>query len=258
MFMLTYTHIILTRFNLQYDSESRIHLNSSWLDNRFELFERYCLPSVEGQSEKNFKWLILMDGNTPVVYRERMEKYSNRIHQLMVVYCPLSGNLNMWYKEVAISYGEDRDILITTRLDNDDQLGIDYVKIVQNYVNQPTSVIPSILSFAYGNQHFVRNNLFYNVRYVPNHYLSFVEYTSQAVTSLGRDHSQIRQDEITTLDVVQPMWTEVVHGGNICNGYCPAWTYYPQNWEEHKFLIGEWIRFRWYQILRHLPFVHSN
>lgn len=268
--MLEYSHLILTRFNLQYDSDSHIHLESSWLDNRFELFERYCLPSIECQTEPNFIWLILMDEKTPTAFCERMEKYCNRVPQLQVVCCPLCGNLNVWYREVAVSHSEGKEILITTRLDSDDRLDKDYVKAVQTYVNQfaqsltpLTSIssdrfIPSILSFAYGKQEFVREKLSFRVRYVPNHYLTFVEHSADAITSLGRDHSMIQPDEITILDTEQPMWTEMVHGANICNGYCPAWTYYPHNREERIFLTLEWIRFRWRQILRHLPFVNAN
>ena len=34
----SYHHIILTRFNLQYDSDSTLHLQPAWLDNRLALF----------------------------------------------------------------------------------------------------------------------------------------------------------------------------------------------------------------------------
>lgn len=52
-----YTHLIVTRFNLQLWDGAK-PLDVAWLAHRFELFEQYCYPSVVGQTEQNFKWFV--------------------------------------------------------------------------------------------------------------------------------------------------------------------------------------------------------
>lgn len=61
-------HFILTRFNLNLwhkdKNDNEINRNE-WLAYRLNLFETYCLPSVVAQTEQNFKWIILVDKETP-------------------------------------------------------------------------------------------------------------------------------------------------------------------------------------------------
>ena len=52
---MTYKHIILTRFNLQFELGNDIHTQPYWLDERFRLFEKYCLPSIVEQTNQVMK-----------------------------------------------------------------------------------------------------------------------------------------------------------------------------------------------------------
>ena len=62
--MKSFEHLIITRFNLnlyardKHDAPTR---TERWLAHRFEVFERYCLPSVAAQTNPNFRWLCLFD-----------------------------------------------------------------------------------------------------------------------------------------------------------------------------------------------------
>lgn len=66
--MKSFEHLIITRFNLnlyardKHDAPTR---TERWLAHRFEVFERYCLPSVAAQTNPNFRWLCLFDAATP-------------------------------------------------------------------------------------------------------------------------------------------------------------------------------------------------
>lgn len=57
-----------------------------WLEHRFEVFERYCLPSVAAQTSGNFTWLCLFDAATPESCRRRIEGYKARCPQFEAVY----------------------------------------------------------------------------------------------------------------------------------------------------------------------------
>ena len=62
---MNYKHIILTRFNLQYDLLSDIHIQDNWLEERFRLFEQYCFPSIIAQTNQQFDWVILLSEYPP-------------------------------------------------------------------------------------------------------------------------------------------------------------------------------------------------
>lgn len=56
--MKSFEHLIITRFNLnlyardKHDAPTR---TERWLEHRFEIFERYCLPSVAAQTNLEFQ-----------------------------------------------------------------------------------------------------------------------------------------------------------------------------------------------------------
>ena len=73
-------HFIITMFNL------RMHwkginkeigaidtaTSEKYLSKRFELFEKYAVPSIKKQSKKNFIWLVLFSEDTPKKYAARV------------------------------------------------------------------------------------------------------------------------------------------------------------------------------------------
>ena len=65
--MENFSHFLITRFNL--------NRTARWLEHRFEVFERYCLPSVAAQTATDFRWLCLFDAATPEPYRRRIASY---------------------------------------------------------------------------------------------------------------------------------------------------------------------------------------
>ena len=87
--MKSFEHLIITRFNLnlyardKHDAPTR---TERWLEHRFELFERYCLPSVAAQTNPNFRWLCLFDAATPAAYRRRIGGYQSVCPQFRSVF----------------------------------------------------------------------------------------------------------------------------------------------------------------------------
>ena len=66
-------HFILTRFNLRLypkDKNGNVTLTPEWLEHRFQLFELYTLPSLSAQTCKDFKWIVLIDRETPQEYKD--------------------------------------------------------------------------------------------------------------------------------------------------------------------------------------------
>ena len=73
--MENFSHFLITRFNLnlyERDKHAAPTRTARWLEHRFEVFERYCLPSVAAQTATDFRWLCLFDAATPEPYRRRV------------------------------------------------------------------------------------------------------------------------------------------------------------------------------------------
>ncbi|WP_443688946.1 glycosyltransferase, partial [Paraprevotella xylaniphila] len=81
-------HYLLTRFNLPLwnkDKRGLVTRDEVWLEDRCRLFEQYTLPSVLQQSCKDFTWVVLFDGDTPPVYRERVKGWAERCENFKYV-----------------------------------------------------------------------------------------------------------------------------------------------------------------------------
>ncbi|MEO6133407.1 MAG: glycosyltransferase [Saprospiraceae bacterium] len=73
-----FTHYLVTRFNVPVegwnrDKSGQTVLDESWMNHRLALFLSYCLPTIVGQTEKKFQWILYCDKNTPVAYRLQIE-----------------------------------------------------------------------------------------------------------------------------------------------------------------------------------------
>ena len=259
-----YKHIILTRFNLQFELGNDIYIQPSWLDERFRLFERYCLPSIVGQTNQNFTWVILSSEQTPTKYKERLSQYAQTYSNIKLEYCPYYDDVNILYKEIGEKHIADNNFLLSTRIDNDDMLSLDFVQTLQSHVKYISD--KAIITFPNGIQWFERESITCGISYPPNHFLNFLEPRQEIRTCLGVDHTKVNPRKLIQLKQ-DSMWCEIVHGNNICNGYVPKYRYSlnPQKLfsfpvkitksnpiDQCKFLLREHLRFRYRQIYRNL------
>lgn len=260
---MNYKHLILTRFNLQYDPEKDIHIHSSWLDERFRLFELYCLPSIVGQTCQQFDWVIFVSDQTPEVYQQRLLQLTQASGNIHIELCPYYQNFNDLYKSMGEKYIGENDFLLSTRIDSDDMLAANYVEILHNHISASTPC-PVVITFTRGIQWFEHNQVAFGVRYNKNHFLNFWEKKPTIQTSLSVDHTLIHTKDL--LELEEPdMWCEIVHQSNLCNSYVPKYRYsltyttknYPirmeaKRGEQWRFLLLEHVKFRYHQLVRWL------
>ncbi len=220
------THLLLTRFNVRESELFKQALDETWLDGRVRLFEKYCLPSIQKQTRKNFKWIILWDGGTPDKYRDLERKYSKMVGcQLHFEY------LASWYDYNNLSPVLSKYIdngsshIITSRIDSDDAIASDYISCVNSSVKD--SNVPYFIAFPHGAQYFSEKNTFFDVQYKLNHFTSLVEPANGEFSSVLKfNHTEIQPSQkVLYISTPDPMWLEVVHGGNILNNYTPAYKY---------------------------------
>lgn len=241
-------YVILTRFNLQY-KESTQNLSVEWLEERIQLFQTYTLPSIQAQTNQNFEWLILIDARTPDSIYQRLQNITNSYIHLVRVEAQGDEALNAYYRSLAHELGKGHDMLISTRLDSDDCLAVNFTDAITKFIQAKS--VPYAVSFSTGLQYFSRKGWNFRITYPSNHFLTIFEQGDSAQSALGYDHTRI--DEYMPLiigDKTRPMWTEIVHGGNIANNYTPALKPYPYpfTWKNVSGLIALHLHYRCWQV----------
>jgi hypothetical protein len=101
-------------------------LSDERLSTRFRLFEKYTLPSIIAQTDKNFRIIILASALLPAKWRERLDYLTRNVPQISVHYGkpqPVGQFLNAVLPELAPD-----EWRTTFRLDDDDGLAEDYIE----------------------------------------------------------------------------------------------------------------------------------
>ena len=221
-------HYILTRFNLHLwtkDKKRNETRTDEWLKQRFELFEKICLPSIMNQTNQTFKWIVLFDSETPEFYKKKIQHYQN----ICKLFCPCFVEayksryfVSVFREEIQKRIEKNTNFLITTYLDNDDALHKNYIEEIQQMeVKRPTFV-----SYVYGIQYYTELNIATRVPYTNNHFISLAEplndYQTNFKTVYGYgSHVDINKHKrIETVYIKNPQqdrWIEVIHETNMDN-----------------------------------------
>ena len=246
-------HFILTRFNLllwNKDKEGNKVRSKEWLEHRFTLFERYCLPSIKNQTCQEFEWIVLLDSTTPEKFKERIAEYQRECKQLIPVYVePEKGRYfaEIFRQEVVKRLGckgyrlkvkgyrnEDSELstdsqhstlnttqrILTTYLDNDDALNVRFVEDIQQRALGLRD--GTFISYTDGYQLYTDYKYMMRIRYPRNHFVSVVENgnpaTVKTIYGYG-SHYYIEKIPGAKIESVRnmPMWCEVIHEKNMGN-----------------------------------------
>ena len=217
-------HFLLTRFNIllwRQDKEGKKVRTIKWLEHRFSLFEKYCLPSIKNQTCQNFEWIVLFDSMTPEKFKARIEDYQKVCPQLTPVFVePENGKrfAEIFRREIVKRIRAKR--VLSTYLDNDDALNIG---VIEDLLSRSLSVCDgTFFYYDEGYQFYTEDKYMMQIHYPRNHFVSVVEKgdaaTVKGVFGYGR-HYYI--DKIEGANIVhvetEPMWCEVVHEKNILN-----------------------------------------
>lgn len=213
---------ILTRFNLflwNKDKEGSKVRTTKWLEHRFTLFERYCLPSIIKQTCQDFEWIVLFDSTTPDRFKTMIFDYHRECSQFLPVFVePDKGCYfaDIFRREIVKRLTSDR--VVSTYLDNDDALNLGFVEDLRRRaldVNDGT-----FINYNDGYQYYSEDEYLMKIHYPTNHFVSVVENGSTAKGIFGYgSHSSIHKIKGVNIEIVKdlPMWCEVVHEKNMVN-----------------------------------------
>lgn len=257
---------IITRFNLrQWAKDKHNHTTQSeeWLRQRFELFETYCFPSIEKQTNKNFVWFCLFDEQTPLEYLRKIQGYTNVLQSFVPVFFDEkdSANVSGCISELISKHKNESQRLVTIRLDNDDALNVRFIDKVNEYASTASGT--TILSFKYGIQYFTTSNLAAHIPFYNNHFLVMVnneydiaewkERKVQHVLQFNHFETDNYPYPFVCNDTDTDMWVEVIHATNVSND-CKM-TLHQGPVQESSFLKAN---YNWGGYLSTLPYVSKT
>lgn len=248
-------HFILTRFNLllwNRDKSGEAVRSKKWLVHRFELFERFCLPSICGQTCQDFGWIVLFDSTTPSQYKHRIEGYKQECPQLIPVFVePEQGRFfaDIFRQEVIKRLSAKR--VMTTYLDNDDALNISFVEDIQK--RGLALKDGTFINYTHGCQLFTENNYMMQICNRKNHFMSVIEpgipTFLKTIYGFG-SHYYIDKLSGAKIQYVEniPMWCEVIHEKNMDNDayfLFGSKTVKDRDYIRNNFSIDQTLNTRW-------------
>jgi hypothetical protein len=203
-------HVLLTRFNLPTRGvEGLIRAREGWLQDRVELFEHYCAPSVANQSQP-VSWIVYFDPESPDWLMERLRPLVDR-----GLFRPIrraSVNQDELISDIRNTLSDHGDVLITTNLDNDDGLAVDFSERIRSVetTHRRVAVYAARGLIKSANTVFLRTDR-------HNAFCSVREPWEGAITAWAEYHNEFSR----SMPVVQldgpPAWLQVVHGSNVSN-----------------------------------------
>ena len=215
-----FKHYIITRFNLrakewQFTKNSTKVLDENWLKNRFELFEKYCLPSLLSQTNKNFEWVIYFDTETPAFYKDKIEVYRQKLPNLVPVFVE---NMELFLPSIqAHIKNNNQEYVITTRLDNDDCVSKYFVDEIQKNFNKQTY---EALDFVDGYSLQISPDFkLGKKRHLYNPFISLVEKKQNPTSVWSRSHTSWKRETRIKRILNNRIWMVIIHQENKVNEF---------------------------------------
>lgn len=189
----------MTRFNVRVEEGAFEPPPESWLRKRIEHFERFTAASMAAQTVQPDAWLLFCDASSPDWLVARLEQVA-RVQLVEGAFGP----------DVAAGAVAGEDLpLITTRLDNDDAVARDYVEAIQR-----EAPADGFVNFVHGVQ--LVDRRLYQRSDPSNAFISRAE-RSSAETVFALPHRSIVERHPVRQVKSEPMWLQLIHGGNVAN-----------------------------------------
>jgi hypothetical protein len=208
-------HLVVTRYTVRgwaYDEFS-----PEWLEERLRLFRTYCVPSMAQQTEEEFVWVVLCDEGTDRGYVAEIEASRESVPQLRIVATSLERKVHIT-QAIRSTIDPDADLLITTRLDNDDALHAAALATAQDYV-EPFLRSPHqawVLHSPRGYRYDETEGQLYAAYWMNSPFISMFEKLDPDRNNLRHvyrvQHPKVPQTVPIHNDESIPGWVQVLHG----------------------------------------------
>lgn len=230
----------MTSFNVDLNLKPREYiLDPNYLGQRFDLFEKVCFPSVFRQSCQNFRWLVFLDQETPKPFKQKINALRQQYKNILIpIYTPPNINGNIWGKTIQNYLSKNCQFVITSNLDNDDAIGKDFIKIVQENFHEQEF---EFLNFPFG--YLLRKDGLFLREFLSSPFLSLIEKKDNLLTCKSIPHQklyQLFQKGVPVRQIIiPPIWLQIVHESNVINNFDVNSVVQPLNRLEEQFSLTD-------------------
>jgi hypothetical protein len=216
-------HYIITRFNLRsidwkQTKNGDLVLTDLWLKERFQIFEDFCLPSVQNQSNQSFKWCVFFDIETPEKHQLKISEIHQKYSNFRPIYIDGMKNLNKEFiKYIKDTLDVSDKYIITSRLDNDDIIHKDFVEVIQNnYFLEPNTIIDLRKGYQVAIE--TKNTQIRSIDFQFNQFVSLVEAVDTPIkTVMDKMHREWKKNLKVNIYTKNELWIELIHVSNKVN-----------------------------------------
>ena len=215
-----FKHYVITRFNVPYpqamEGDTPKGIKPDYLKQRFEVFDRYTVPSLQNQTCKDFVWVVLFDKRTPEPFMGKILKYKDD-GVFRPVFVEKLDYANKTVRELVEEEDIDNLPVITSRVDNDDAIVNTYVESIQLAAKE---ILPKerYLSSPYVFRFDTKEKTLTKYKMRKNHFVS----RTGMLDDVGANVYHLSQDEMPKdaryYDIVPGIHSiEIVHESNLLN-----------------------------------------
>lgn len=238
--MAPYEHLVLTRFSVRATPDARPH-PLEWLEDRLRLLEAFCLPAIAAQSETGLSWLVLCDETTAPAALARLEELLAAVPRARVL--RTSAHRSSLPAVLAL-LDPATEVLVTSRVDSDDALAVDFASRVATYVRPfcASGHDALLLSFPEGFKLDVGADRVFASFQPHNAFLTAFERVGRPGglrTVQSGNHGLLHREHPLHQDASGPAWLQVVHGANVTNHVYPADLPQPRSVLDGRFALRQ-------------------
>lgn len=218
----SFDHYLMTRFNLrnpdwEFTKRNEALLTDEWMEDRMWFFENFCFPSVAGQSNKDFTWLIFFDITTPEKYRKQAAQLAAGHPNIELHYIDGMPAFYPSIKEIVTERSASKPYLITSRIDNDDAIHKDFIAEVQKKFNKQDYRAIDIVT-GYSLQ--IKPSVMLGKKeHIFNPFISLIEKNDDPKTVWANDHHLWKKETRVTQVFHKRLWIAVIHEKNKVNNF---------------------------------------
>ena len=206
----------------QWNGGGRANLDPVWLVERLALFDKYCAPSLEAQSHKDFTVLIAFDADTHENYIRMVCDCVAEldVHPVLVK----AGEAHNECFNAFVQDDTDAQFVSLTRLDSDDALAPSYMERVDYYArreigNGAVEPHPLYIAFPHGQNFDTATGRYTHHDYVTSAFGTLVEKRSPAMKGIYSEHHAKMATRYNTVVAASKgaQWCIVIHDNNAAN-----------------------------------------
>ena len=189
--------------------------DDKWLQARLQIFESLSVASVSTQTNRNFKWLVFLDEDSPAWLRDQMAAIN--CGQMVPVY--VQGSFTTLKVAAAVRARTSADWILTTRLDNDDALSPLYEQTALDLSRRQLDHVNDrlVINFLDGCQ--LADEQFFRLHQALNPFTSMIERNDDGARTVlcAPHHLMNGVCKVVNVRTNYPMWLQNIHGGNLAN-----------------------------------------